>query len=276
MTNAPNPHPTPVGDAADPLDFSGSVVLVTGGSRGIGRGISEAFLGHGADVVICGRNEPDELPSSGGREARFVAADVRDATAVDALISDIEATEGRLDVVVNNAGGAPHVDAAEVSPRFHEAIIALNLTAPLHVAQRANRVMRTQDTGGSIINIASVSGVRPSPGTAAYGAAKAGLIGLTQSLAVEWAPKVRLNAVVAGLIETEQAHLHYGDEEGVAAVAATVPLGRMGTPTDLANACVFLASPLASYVTGSTLTVHGGGERPAFLEEAQVDHEDCS
>jgi NAD(P)-dependent dehydrogenase (short-subunit alcohol dehydrogenase family) len=87
---------------------------------------------------------------------------------------------------------------------------------------------------------------------------------------------VRLNAVVAGLIETEQAHLHYGDEEGVAAVAATVPLGRMGTPTDLANACVFLASPLASYVTGSTLTVHGGGERPAFLEEAQVDHEDCS
>ena len=258
MTNAPNPRPTPVGDAADPLDFSGSVVLVTGGSRGIGRGISEAFLGHGADVVICGRNEPDELPSSGGREARF------------------EATEGRLDVVVNNAGGAPHVDAAEVSPRFHEAIIALNLTAPLHVAQRANRVMRTQDTGGSIINIASVSGVRPSPGTAAYGAAKAGLIGLTQSLAVEWAPKVRLNAVVAGLIETEQAHLHYGDEEGVAAVAATVPLGRMGTPTDLANACVFLASPLASYVTGSTLTVHGGGERPAFLEEAQVDHEDCS
>ena len=112
------------------MDFSGSVVLVTGGSRGIGRGISEAFLGHGADVVICGRNEPDELPSSGGREARFVAADVRDATAVDALISDIEATEGRLDVVVNNAGGAPHVDAAEVSPRFHEAIIALNLTAP--------------------------------------------------------------------------------------------------------------------------------------------------
>ncbi len=114
-----------------------------------------------------------------------------------------------------------------------------------------------------------MSGVRPSPGTAAYGAAKAGLIGLTTSLAVEWAPKVRMNAVIAGLIETEQAHLHYGDEAGVAAVAATVPLGRMGNPADLANACLYLASPLASYVSGSTLTLHGGGERPAFLDEAE-------
>lgn len=253
----------------DPLDFTGSVVLVTGGSRGIGRGITEAFLSHGAAVVICGRSEPEQLPEARGRTARFVAADVRDAAAVDALISDIEASEGHLDVVINNAGGAPQVDAAEVSPRFHEAIIALNLTAPLHVAQRANRVMRTQDAGGSIINIASVSGVRPSPGTAAYGAAKAGLIGLTTSLAVEWAPKVRMNAVIAGLIETEQAHLHYGDEAGVAAVAATVPLGRMGNPADLANACLYLASPLASYVSGSTLTLHGGGERPAFLDEAE-------
>ena len=273
MTSTPAPRSAP-DTGADPLNFSGSVVLVTGGSRGIGRGIAEAFLGRGASVVICGRNQPDELPSAGGRRARFVAADVRDATAVDALISDIEANEGRLDVVVNNAGGAPHVDAAEVSPRFHEAIIALNLTAPLHVAQRANRVMQAQATGGSIVNIASVSGVRPSPGTAAYGAAKAGLIGLTQSLAVEWAPKVRMNVVVAGLIETEQAHLHYGDEAGVAAVAATVPLGRMGTPADLANACVFLASPLAAYVAGSTLTVHGGGERPSFLDEAQVERDE--
>ncbi|MEZ5373904.1 MAG: SDR family oxidoreductase [Microthrixaceae bacterium] len=257
------------GGPADPLDFTGRVALVTGGSRGIGRGISEAFLARGARVVICGRTEPEELPAAGGRTARFVAADVRDAEAVDVLIGDIEANEGRLDVVVNNAGGAPQVDAGEVSPRFHEAIIALNLTSALHVAQRANRVMQAQESGGSIVNIASVSGVRPSPGTAAYGAAKAGMISLTASLAVEWAPKVRLNAVVAGLIETEQAHLHYGDEAGVAAVATTVPLGRLGTPGDLADACLYLASPMASYVSGSTLTVHGGGERPAFLGEAQ-------
>ena len=128
--------------------------------------------------------------------------------------------------------------------------------------------MQAQDEGGVIINIASVSATRPSPGTAAYGAAKAGLLSLTKSLAVEWAPKVRLNAVVAGLIRTEQAHLHYGDEEGIARVEKTIPLGRMGTPEDVANACLFLASPLASYVSGSTLTLHGGGERPVFLDAA--------
>jgi NAD(P)-dependent dehydrogenase (short-subunit alcohol dehydrogenase family) len=113
-----------------------------------------------------------------------------------------------------------------------------------------------------------VSGTRPSPGTAAYGAAKAGLLNLTQTLAVEWAPKVRVNAVTAGMLRTEQAHLHYGDEEGIARVAATVPLGRLGEPREVGNVCLFLASPLASYVSGAHLLVHGGGERPAFLEAA--------
>jgi NAD(P)-dependent dehydrogenase (short-subunit alcohol dehydrogenase family) len=107
--------------------------------------------------------------------------------------------------------------------------------------------------------------LRPSPGTAAYGAAKAGLINLTQTLAVEWAPKVRVNCVSAGLIRTEQSHLHYGDEQGIAAVGATVPLGRMGEADDVADACLFLASPLARYVSGENLVLHGGGERPAYL-----------
>ncbi len=114
-----------------------------------------------------------------------------------------------------------------------------------------------------------MSGVRPSPGTAAYGAAKAGLLSLTQTLAVEWAPKVRMNAITAGMLRTEQAHLHYGDEAGIAAVAATVPLGRLGEPGDVGDACLFLASPLASYVSGANLLVHGGGERPAFLGAAK-------
>jgi NAD(P)-dependent dehydrogenase (short-subunit alcohol dehydrogenase family) len=129
--------------------------------------------------------------------------------------------------------------------------------------------MQRQAEGGVILNIASVSGVRPSPGTAAYGAAKAGLINLTQSLAVEWAPKVRVNAVVAGPIATEQAELHYGGDAGIAAVGATIPLGRMGRPDDVADACLFLASPLARWISGSALTVHGGGERPAFLAAAE-------
>jgi len=129
--------------------------------------------------------------------------------------------------------------------------------------------MQAQDGGGSIVNIGSVSGIRPSPGSAVYGAAKAGLVGLTQSLAVEWAPKVRLNLISAGLIRTEQAHLFYGDEAGIARVAATVPLGRLAVPADIANACLFLASPMAGYISGANLVIHGGGERPAFLDAAE-------
>jgi NAD(P)-dependent dehydrogenase (short-subunit alcohol dehydrogenase family) len=119
--------------------------------------------------------------------------------------------------------------------------------------------------------VSSVSGHRPSPGTAAYGAAKAGLDNLVGSLAVEWAPKVRVNSVVAGMVRTERSELHYGDAAGVAAVGATVPLGRLAEPSEIGACVAFLASPLASYVTGAALFAHGGGERPAFLAAANVE-----
>jgi NAD(P)-dependent dehydrogenase (short-subunit alcohol dehydrogenase family) len=253
----------------DALDVSGKVVIVTGGGKGVGRGITSRFLEAGATVVVCGRNPPDELPSGGGTVAVFVAADMRKTEEIEKVVTFTTERFGRLDILVNNAGGAPPADAATVSPRFSESILRLNLIAPLNCAQRANAVMQTQAEGGVIINIASVSGTRPSPGTAAYGAAKAGLLNLTQTLAVEWAPKVRVNAVTAGMIHTEQAHLHYGGEAGVAAVAATVPLGRLGQPRDVGDACLFLASPLASYVSGASLLLHGGGERPAYLDAAR-------
>jgi NAD(P)-dependent dehydrogenase (short-subunit alcohol dehydrogenase family) len=174
-----------------------------------------------------------------------------------------------LDVTVNNAGGSPSAAAADASPRFSEAIIRLNLLGPLHVAQAVNRVMQDQAGGGSIVNVASVSALRPSPGTAAYGAAKAGLLNLTQTLAVEWAPKVRVNAVSAGLVATDDSLDHYGGAEGLGRVAATVPMGRFATPGDVADAVTFLASPLAGYVTGANLVLHGGGEWPAFLRAAE-------
>jgi NAD(P)-dependent dehydrogenase (short-subunit alcohol dehydrogenase family) len=254
----------------NPLDFNGKAVIVTGGGKGIGKGISESFLAAGADVLICGRSEPDALPRSGDREALFIACDVRDYEQIEACVEFAVERFGRLDVLVNNAGGAPHADAATASPRFSESIIRLNLIAPLNFSQVANRVMQQQETGGSIINIASVSTLRPSPGTAAYGAAKAGLVNLGTSLAVEWAPRVRVNAVIVGLTETEQAHLHYGDDEGIAAVGATIPLGRMAVPSDIGDACLFLASALASYVSGTSFAVHGGGEKPAYLNAANT------
>lgn len=250
------------------LDFTGSTVLVTGGTRGIGAGIAAAFLDTGAEVVVCGRHAPEVLPQAGGRSAVFIEADVRDADSVGRLVEAVVERCGGLGVVVNNAGGSPPADAATASPRFSAAIIDLNLTAVIHVSRAANAVMQAGD-GGSIVNVGSVSGLRPSPGTAAYGAAKAGLINLTRSLAVEWAPKVRVNCVSPGLIRTELAEMHYGDDEGEARVAATVPLARLGTPADVALACMFLASPLASYVSGANLVVDGGGERPAFLGAAQ-------
>ncbi|MDX1650833.1 MAG: SDR family oxidoreductase [Myxococcota bacterium] len=255
--------------AAASIDLAGRVAVVTGGTRGIGRGITERFLEAGAEVVVCGRSAPDALPAAEGREALFVAADVRDPEQIARVVDTVRDRHGRLDVLVNNAGGSPAVEAATASPRFHEAVIRLNLLAPFHFAQQANAVMQEQEEGGVVVNVASVSAERPSPGTAAYGAAKAGLLSLTRSLAVEWAPKVRVVAVTAGLIRTEQADLHYGDEEALEAVAATVPLGRLGTPRDVADACVFLASPLAAYVSGASLLLHGGGERPAFLAAAR-------
>ncbi|MEV8222655.1 SDR family oxidoreductase [uncultured Dietzia sp.] len=250
------------------LGLAGKVVLVTGGVRGVGAGISTVFREAGAVVVTCARRPADE--GSDVADLEFHSVDLRDAEAVRAMIDGIVADHGRLDVVVNNAGGAPFALAAEASANFHAKIVALNLLSALTVAQEANRVM--QPTGGTIINISSVSGHRPSPGTASYGAAKAGVDSLTQSLAVEWAPAVRINSVVVGPVKTELAEMHYGDSDGVAAVDATIPMGRMADPRDVGQAAAFLASPLAAYITGAELLVHGGGEKPAFLSASTADN----
>ncbi len=251
------------------LDMTGKSVIVTGGARGIGRGITMCFLEAGADVLICDNKDPDELPSACGKEAVYVNADVRKIEDVDKVVTAATDRFGKLDVLVNNAGGSPPMVAATAPARLSESVITLNLISPLHFAQRANAVMQEQEDGGSIISIASVSAIRPSPGTAAYGAAKAGILSLTQSLAVEWAPKVRVNAVTSGMILTEAARAHYGDEASIAAIAATVPMGRLGDPSDVGDVCLFLASPLSCYITGSSIVMHGGGEKPAFLEAAK-------
>ncbi len=247
------------------------VVLVTGGAKGVGRGVSECFLAAGDTVVVCGREAPAELPRAAGRGAEFIACDVRDEAARDALFAQIRERHGRLDVLVNNAGGAPFAMADQASPRLHEKIIQLNLLAPLHLAQAANAQMQQQAGGGVIVFVASISALRPSPGTAAYGAAKAGVLSLVQSLAVEWAPKVRVVAVSPGPVLTEHADLHFGDAAGVAAVAKTIPLQRLATPRDIGEASVWLASPAAAYASGTNLVLHGGGERPAFLDAANVN-----
>ncbi|MBI2246171.1 MAG: SDR family oxidoreductase [Nocardioides sp.] len=247
------------------VDLTGRVALVTGGTRGIGLGITRSLLAAGASVVTCSRSDVEPAPGTTHR-----VCDVRDADAVQALVASVVESHGRLDVLVNNAGGAPASDAATASPRFHEKIVGLNLLAPLVCAQAANAVMQQQDAGGVIVNISSVSANRPAPTIAAYGAAKAGLDSLTASLAMEWAPKVRVNAIDVGLCRTEQTGDHYGDDVSVAAIEQTIPLGRMADPIEVGNVAAFLASDLASYVSGASLACHGGGEPPAFLVVSNI------
>ena len=241
------------------LRLAGRVVLVTGGVRGVGAGISAVFAGQGATVVTCARRPVDGLPYE------FIPCDVRDDDSVKALVDGIVERHGRLDVVVNNAGGSPYVLAADASARFSTKIIELNLLGPLSVSHHANEHMQNQENGGCIVNVSSVSARRPTPGTAAYGAAKAGVESLTATLAVEWAPKVRVNSLVVGMVETEQSELFYGDAESVAAISANVPLGRLAKPADVGWAAAFLSSDVASYISGASLEVHGGGEPPHYL-----------
>ncbi len=253
------------------LDFSGRRVLVTGGTAGIGRGIAEAFVERGAEVIVCGRTEPAEVPARGARKAAFRQCDVRQAAQCQTLVAGIARDYGGLDVLVNNAGGSPEVDSATCSASLIEKVIQLNLISAFFMSQAAHAVMKEQEAGGSIINISSVSAVRSSPRTAAYGAAKAGLLNLTESLAMEWGPqRIRVNALIVGLVATENSLEHYGGEEGLRRVGAMLPLQRMGTARDVADACLYLASPLAAYVSGAKLEVHGGGERPVFLDLARI------
>ncbi|UUU21293.1 SDR family oxidoreductase [Streptomyces sp. DSM 40750] len=265
------------------MRLNGKLAVITGGTRGVGAGIARAFIEAGAEVVTCARHPP-EVPLKG---AEFAPLDVRDPDAVHRFFAELP----RVDVLVNNAGGTPYrpltgtgtgagtgagtedatATATATDARRHARVIELNLTAPLTVSLAAHAHLRR--ARGAIVMIGSVSGSRPSPGSAAYGAAKAGLEHLARTMAVEWAPEIRVNTLVLGMVRTELSHLHYGDDHGIAAVARTVPLGRLADPSDVGDAAVFLASEAAAYITGASLLVHGGGEHPAFLDAATANRE---
>ena len=261
MDNHPVDNPSVDNSPDRPLN--GRTVLVTGGTRGVGAGIARAFVEAGAHVLTCARKPPED-PVEG---TEFSALDLRDPDAVREFFAALP----RLDVLVNNAGGAPYRPLVDAEAERHARIIELNLLAPLTASLAAYEHLRR--AGGSVVMIGSVSGSRPSPGSAAYGAAKAGLENLARSMAVEWAPDIRVNTLVVGMVRTESSHLHYGGEDAIAAVSRTVPLGRLADPSDVGAAAVFLASPAAAYISGASLLVHGGGERPAFLDAATANKE---
>jgi len=237
------------------MSFKDKTIIVTGGGRGIGRGISDSFAAQGANIIICGRRNPETLPES----SHFISLDIREPDAAKTLVDFAIEKTGRIDCLINNAGGGPPVASKDASPNLTQKVIALNLLAPINIAQAAYEPLKA--TGGSIINISSVSATRSSPGS-----------DVTTSLAMEWAPDIRVNAIIAGLVKTEASADHYGGAKGMAHLAGNLPMGRMGTPDDIAKACLFLADSSNSYVSGACLEVFGGGEPPSFLKIAEEAH----
>jgi NAD(P)-dependent dehydrogenase (short-subunit alcohol dehydrogenase family) len=245
------------------FDVSGKVAIVTGGNVGIGAGIARTFLEEGASVVTCSRRDYDSPPAAeglSGVDGRIFhkTCDVREADQVEAVVDLAVEKFGRVDILVNNAGGSPAASSTDASPRFFAAIAAINLTGVIVFSQKANAVMQKQDEGGVIINISSVAGLQGAAFSVMYGASKAGVINATKSLAVEWAPKVRVNCIAPGLILTEGADYLAPTEEIKQAIASGIPVRRIGEPDDIADVVHFLCSPAARYINGETIVVDGG------------------
>lgn len=247
------------------FDFSDQTVVVTGGSRGIGRQICEAFAKANARVFTCSRRPP-ELPFESDR-IRCESIDVRDPEATAAWLARCAEASGGIDVLVNNAGGAPAVASAEAPAKLTNKILELNLNAPLILSTQVYPHMMSRVHGGSIVNIVSISSHRPTPTGVAYGAAKAGLMNATTSLAVEWGPKIRVNCVVSGLVETELTGDHYGDAQSKSLITNAIPARRFARAEEIAHAVLFLAARDSTYVSGAALECYGGGEWPPTIPQ---------
>lgn len=263
-------------DLATAFDFAGKTVLVTGGSRGIGAGIARRFGEAGAFVVVGyaraemdAQEVVDQVRAKGG-DALPAQADVRRAGDVDRLIHRTVAHCGRLDVLVNNAGSYPVSPLLDLPDSEWEDVLAANLTGTHLCTQRAAHAMRElskrgeEAGGGAIINISSIEATSTAFAHSHYSAAKAGVEQYTRSAALELAGHgIRVNAVAPGLIGRPGLEADWPD--GVARWLERVPLRRLGTPEDIADACLFLASPLARWITGVTITVDGGVQvAPSF------------
>ena len=247
-----------------PFDLTGKTAFVTGASRGIGRVIAAAFAAAGADVALVARSEEGLKETARevtdlGRKAVIIPADVTQEETVSSAVDEAISRLGHLDIIVNNAGGnnfsVPVLDMRV--PGWHK-IMRLNVDSTLFVCQAAGRHLTERGTG-SVINVSSVAGLGASPFMAHYGAAKAAIVSLTKTLAVEWAAQgVRVNALCPGWTATELNRYLWDNEEGRKATVANVPMGRWATPAEMTGPALFLASDASSYMTGQVLVVDGG------------------
>jgi 3-oxoacyl-[acyl-carrier protein] reductase len=255
-----------VPDAGLP-DLAGTATLVTGASGTIGRGIAVRFAEAGSAVAVHYRHDRagaaavvEEIEAAGGR-AVAIAADLSDDTACRELVRAAGDWAGRLDTLVNNAGIQPVEDLAGMPVAHWRTMLDTNVTSAFSCTQAAAEVMAD---GGAVVHIASVEATQPAPGHAHYSSAKAALVMHARAAALEYGPRgIRVNAVSPGLVD--RPGLADDWPEGVRRWQRAAPLTRLGTPTDVANACVFLASPLATWITGHNLVVDGGvSSRPTW------------
>jgi 3-oxoacyl-[acyl-carrier protein] reductase len=240
------------------IDLTGRVALVTGSTRGIGRAIATTLAGSGARVAVVGRERgrAEEAASQIGAEARGFACDVADTASVAALVEEVEKTFGSLDILVNNAGLTRDNLLMRIKDADWDAVIDANLRGAFASIRAASRGMMKR-RWGRIINIASIVGIMGNKGQANYAASKAGLIGLTKSVAKELGSRnILCNAVAPGFIETDMTAAM--TPEARAALSAQIPLERLGTPEDIAGTVAFLASEHAAYITGQVFVVDGG------------------
>ena len=240
------------------IDLAGRTALVTGSTRGIGRAIAETLAGCGANVAVVGRDQAKAAEAAGqvGERARGFACDVTDTASVAALVGDVEQAFGAVDILVNNAGLTRDNLLMRIKDDDWDAVLDANLRGAFAAIRAASRGMMKR-RWGRVVNIASVVGITGNKGQANYAASKAGLIGLTKSVAKELASRnILANAVAPGLIETDMTGAM--TEEARAAMSGAIPLGRVGTPADVAGVVAFLASEHAAYITGQVLVVDGG------------------
>ena len=239
--------------------LSGKVALVTGASRGIGYGIAEALVARGDRVVITGRTEDslkEAVEQLGAERAVHVAGKAHDEAHQAAAVERAMEAFGRVDYLINNAGTNPVFGPiADLDLGVARKVFETNVISALGFAQKTWHAWQ-KDNGGAIVNIASVAGIAPSPFIAAYGVSKAALINLTQQLAHEFAPGVRVNAIAPAVVKTKFASALYEGREAEA--AASYPLARLGVPSDIGGAAAFLTSAQSDWVTGQTLVVDGG------------------
>jgi NAD(P)-dependent dehydrogenase (short-subunit alcohol dehydrogenase family) len=246
------------------FDLTGRKAFVTGASRGIGRAIAVTLAEAGADLALVARGEDGlaataEQAAGHGRKAFVIAADVTDADAVSRAVATAIDQLGHVDIVVNNAGGSNFmVPFLDLRLPGWDKLLRLNLTSAMYVCHAIGRHLAERGRG-SVINVASVAGLTASPLVSPYGAAKAGLISLTKTLAVEWASSgVRVNALCPGWTATELNRNLWDDEAASKATIASVPMQRWGRADEMTGPALFLASDASSYMTGQVLVVDGG------------------